>query len=166
MSSTSTLDSTVAPTRAAVRSSVAVTAGRPVRPEHRGRRGRPVRSTRRAHTAQPPRRAVRPTVVAPVSRRHLRLTRRGRLVLVGLVAVLLFAAFSYGRVGADGSTTALPQPAPEQATVQAGDTLWTVAQRLAPGRDPRPVVEQLRRLNHLDGVGLQAGQQLLLPRAS
>ena len=93
----------------------------------------------------------------------LRLTRRGRAVVVAALAVLLFAAFSLGRVGAEGSTSAAPQT--RTAVVAPGDTLWSVAQELAPGRDPRPVVEQLRRLNDLDGGGLRAGQLLVLPAA-
>ena len=44
-------------------------------------------------------------------------------------------------------------------TVEQGDTLWSIARRLAPGRDPRPVVDRLIEVNHLQG-GLQAGQQL------
>ncbi len=91
----------------------------------------------------------------------VRLTRRGRTALVLLLAMLLFAAFSLGRVGAEGSTDA---PAELQTTVVApGETLWALAKRIAPGQDPRPVVEQIRRLNDLSGGGLQAGQQLLLP---
>jgi LysM repeat protein len=44
--------------------------------------------------------------------------------------------------------------------VQSGDTLWSIASRVAPGRDPRDEVARLQRLNHLDGVDLAAGQVL------
>jgi hypothetical protein len=47
-------------------------------------------------------------------------------------------------------------------TVQAGDTLWSIALRVAPGRDPRPVVDQLIEDNHLRGA-LQVGQAISLP---
>jgi hypothetical protein len=43
--------------------------------------------------------------------------------------------------------------------VQSGDTLWLIARRVAPGRDPRPVVDHLIEVNHLHG-GLQVGQEL------
>jgi Tfp pilus assembly protein FimV len=46
-------------------------------------------------------------------------------------------------------------------TVEPGDTLWSIARRVAPGRDPRPVVDRLIQANHLGG-GLQAGQQLTI----
>jgi Tfp pilus assembly protein FimV len=91
----------------------------------------------------------------------VRLTARGRAVLVLALALLLFGAFSLGSVGAEGSTDAAP--AVEVTTVLPGDTLWSVAKRIAPGQDPRPVVDQIVRLNDLSGAGLRAGQQLLLP---
>jgi hypothetical protein len=46
--------------------------------------------------------------------------------------------------------------------VEAGDTLWGIARRVAPGRDPREVVDQMVRDNRLRG-SLQVGQQLLVP---
>jgi hypothetical protein len=94
----------------------------------------------------------------------VRLTRRGRAVLVAALAVLLFAAFSLGRTGAEGSTSA-SSPELRSTVVAPGDTLWSLAQELAPGRDPRPVVEQIRRLNDLAGGELRAGQLLVLPAA-
>jgi hypothetical protein len=100
------------------------------------------------------------------ARGPVRLTRRGRLVLLAGLVVLLFAAFSLGRVGAEGTTSSVPAAQLETTTVQPGETLWGVAKRLAPGQDPRPVVEQIRRINALPDAGLRAGQQLLLPAPS
>jgi len=96
----------------------------------------------------------------------VRLTRRGRaLVLLGLVALLL-AAFSLGRQGSSAATHLTASPVLQQTTVESGETLWSLARRVAPGNDPREVVQQIRVLNHLQGSSLQAGQQLLLPRAA
>ena len=47
-------------------------------------------------------------------------------------------------------------------TVKPGDTLWSIAHRIAPGQDPRPVVDELTADNHLQG-SLQAGQAIDLP---
>ena len=94
------------------------------------------------------------------------LTRRGRAMLLVLLVGLLYAAFAVGRSNSEAAVTAEAAPALTQTTVQQGDTLWAVARRMAPGRDPRPVVDQLRRLNHLRTAGLQVGQQLLLPAAA
>jgi hypothetical protein len=68
--------------------------------------------------------------------------RRRRLVaaLAGLGLVLTVA-----RAGAalEGSTLATPERLPHVRTVvvQPGDSLWSIAGRLAPGRDPRSVVD-------------------------
>ena len=101
------------------------------------------------------------TAAAP----SVRLTRRGRAVLVLLLSALLLAAFSIGQrdtqaadlAGGSGSV------APVATTVQPGESLWSVAQRIAPENDPRDVIAQIRRLNDLDSSELQVGQQLLLP---
>jgi len=47
-------------------------------------------------------------------------------------------------------------------TVKPGDTLWSIARRIAPGQDPRPVVDELIADNHLRG-SLQVGQAIDLP---
>lgn len=96
---------------------------------------------------------------------HTRLTRRGRVLLVaGLVAVL-FAAFSLGRSVSEAAPLTA-QPAQHLVTVQQGDSLWTLARRVAPDHDPRDVVAQIRELNDLASSGLTPGQQLLLPAAA
>lgn len=45
-------------------------------------------------------------------------------------------------------------------TVQGGDSLWSVAQRVNSVEDPRIVVERLRELNNLGSSVLQPGQVL------
>ena len=102
---------------------------------------------------------------ATASTPALRLTRRGRAVLVLLLAGLLLAAISLG--GADTQAAGVAsegQSAPVQTvTVQPGESLWSVAQRIAPDNDPREVVAQIRRLNDLESSSLQVGQLLVLP---
>jgi hypothetical protein len=47
--------------------------------------------------------------------------------------------------------------------VRAGDTLWSIGQRLAgPGGDPRPFVDELLSINHLRGF-IEPGERLHLP---
>jgi len=46
-------------------------------------------------------------------------------------------------------------------TVQPGDTLWSIARRLQPTGDLRPLVDRIAKMN--DGHSLIAGQALLLP---
>ncbi len=95
------------------------------------------------------------------------LTRRGRvLVVLGLVA-LLYAAFSLGRAGSQASTAeARPEQATPQlaeVTVEPGESLWTLARRIAPRHDPRDVVRQLKDVNDLADADLRVGQRLRLP---
>jgi LysM repeat protein len=84
-------------------------------------------------------------------------------LLLLLAAGILLAAISVGRAGSQAATATETGPSLQQATVQQGDTLWTVAQRIAPDNDPREVVAQIRRINHLHSSSLRVGQQLLLP---
>ncbi|MDT4891084.1 MAG: hypothetical protein QOE97_119 [Pseudonocardiales bacterium] len=91
----------------------------------------------------------------------LRLTRRGALVLaavvgalaVGLVWLAASAAPSAAGSGA-GSVAA------DAVTVRSGDTLWSIAARVAPHTDPRLEVATLQRLNQLDSAELTVGQLL------
>lgn len=95
----------------------------------------------------------------------VRLTRRGRVVLVMALLLVATVAFALGRVGTSQAATDGPAVRPySQTTIHSGETLWSVAMRVAPGHDPRLVVEQLVGLNHLGGGAVQVGQQLLLPR--
>lgn len=56
--------------------------------------------------------------------------------------------------------TALPSGG-ERYVVHAGDTLWSIALRLDPSADPRPLVDQLS--GELGGRDLQPGMVLTLP---
>jgi hypothetical protein len=93
---------------------------------------------------------------------RLRLTRRGRLLLLLTFATLLLVAFSLGRTSADaGSSPRVPRPV---TVVQPGETLWAIARRVAPGTDPRATIARLTELNDLGARPIVAGQRLVLPR--
>jgi Tfp pilus assembly protein FimV len=83
--------------------------------------------------------------------------RARALAIVLVVAVFLLVAPGLAR--GDG-----PDRPPPRVTyvVEPGDTLWSIARQVAPGRDPRPVVDGLIEANDLRG-GLQAGQELSIP---
>lgn len=100
--------------------------------------------------------APSPASVAP----PLRLTRRGVVVLGTLVAVLAAALLAVAGLSAPSGSGAGSHAAPASVTVRSGDTLWSIASRVAPGSDPRAEVATLQRLNHLSGTALTPGQVL------
>jgi hypothetical protein len=89
----------------------------------------------------------------------LRLTRRGVLVLaLGVLALAAGLVLTAWLSAPSASAGRRPQPA--TVVVHDGDTLWSIASRVAPGRDPRAEVAELQRRNHLLGVDLTPGQVL------
>lgn len=94
----------------------------------------------------------------------VRLTRRGRLlvsvamVVLGVTAALLLVA---GPVALAG--TGRPAAARQLVTVRPGQTVWSIAERAAPGVDPRETVQAILDLNGMRTSEVQAGTALLLP---
>jgi Tfp pilus assembly protein FimV len=84
---------------------------------------------------------------------------RARARLLAIVAIVAaFLLVVPGLAKGDGPE----RPAPRvHYVVQPGDTLWSIARRVAPARDPRPVVDGMVEANDLHG-GLQAGQELVV----
>ena len=130
----------------------------------RPRSPRPGPHTRSASEWAAPRGATGrlPRVSTP---RHpaLRLTPRGRLFLLLVLATLLLVAFSLGRTSADAGNTRPATPLPT-TIVQPGETLWAIARRVAPTADPRATIERLTAINDLGSRPIVAGQRLGLPR--
>lgn len=63
-----------------------------------------------------------------------------------------------------GSVQALAGPGDQIRVAQPGDTYWALARELAPGRDPRPVVDQLVAANG-GRSAISAGQRIVVPAA-
>jgi hypothetical protein len=78
--------------------------------------------------------------------------------LLALVVPSLVSASGRGRA----TRVAYAERGRISYTVKPGDTLWDIARRIAPGQDPRTVVDELIADNHLQG-SLQAGQAIDLP---
>jgi LysM domain len=104
------------------------------------------------------------TVPATPARQPVRLTRRGRLavtlvlvaVSTGLLGLVQPQAFAFA--GSNGPTTA-------RITVHPGETLWAIADRVAPNTDPRETIARLESMNHLRSSTVPAGSVLLVPVA-
>lgn len=97
---------------------------------------------------------------------RLRLTARGRRLVLAAAAMPLavgigFAVLSGGSAVASGEDVA--RASFETVTVLPGDTLWSIAESVAPGADPRDVIGEITRMNLLQGGALQIGQTLAIP---
>jgi hypothetical protein len=100
------------------------------------------------------------------TRGHVRLTRRGRLVVL---AFALLAVLTVGVLLASGSVATDRPGTPEPTrviTVDAGQTLWDIAAGLADDGDVRSMVDHIEHLNALDSGMLVAGQRLVVPLES
>jgi LysM domain len=99
----------------------------------------------------------------------LRLTRRGKVVLIGIPLVLLaalllsLAGFFNSPAKASESAADLSVTPTVTVTVQPGQSLWAIAGTVDPGRDARDVVADIVQLNNLSAGAVHPGQQLYVP---
>ena len=104
-------------------------------------------------------------ITAPTVR--LRITARGRRVVAFLVALPLVLALAVAVVGGGAALASNEAGASAgsftEITVMSGETLWSIAEELAPTSDPRDVVAQITRLNALSGGSVTAGQRIAIP---
>lgn len=145
-----------------------------------GRRARPVSSIRSAASSRPD--AVRgcgwDDVYFPMLAEAgpVVLTRRGRLVVSLLVLVLALAGFAMMGRGADavvnsgyerGAATQRSVDTGaelDSVVVRPGDTVWTIAEQVAPDADPRATIDRIKDLNGLDDLGaVRIGDRLVVP---
>jgi hypothetical protein len=101
-------------------------------------------------------RLVAPHRPSPSTFRRRRLAALGALALV-LATLLAVASLAGAAVrGAPGFDA---EPVARVSVVVApGDTVWSIAASMAPGEDPRPIVDAIVGAN--GGAGLVAGQRL------
>ncbi|GGC95461.1 hypothetical protein GCM10011512_23120 [Tersicoccus solisilvae] len=151
----------------------------PVRRTHRTAVRNPRPASRQAGTPVRPA-SVRPAASAPRAARvgsprrsPLHLTRRGRLVFVGLPVLLATAllltvvgVFTTAPAAAEQGVRAVPSTPAVQVTVRPGESLWELAAANAHGRDTRDVVAQIVELNGLRGDAIESGRKLYVPLGS
>lgn len=116
--------------------------------------------------ARPARRQARQQPTAhSTSGTGLRLTRRGRIVLMFASSMfLLIAVIASGRFSADAGTSLADQGrATGVVVVQPGESLWQIAEAIAPGVDPRETISLIRNLNGLGDTTVVAGQSIVVP---
>jgi hypothetical protein len=117
------------------------------------------RATARRQPTMPP---CRPAVAAGRSRVVTgRATYWRRRIVVAVMVVALVLVMAQAGAALGGSSHASPERRPAVAhrtVVRPGDSLWSVASRLAPGSDPRPVVDALAAARH--GTVLVPGETI------
>jgi hypothetical protein len=100
----------------------------------------------------------------------LRLTRRGRMVVVILAAALATVAITAASMAFSGAqATNHGRPGAgyagmHQIVVQPGQTLWSIAAQAEPSADPRQVIQEILTANSMTGSAVQAGQLLWVPK--
>jgi len=97
--------------------------------------------------------------ILPVDRARV----RRRRVTVTLVVASIGAAWAVPAVEVLGAGSEPVRVSGSSYVVRQGDTLWSIAQRISPGQDPRPVVDALASANELDPGMLMPGRTLVLP---
>ena len=100
-------------------------------------------------------------------RSSIRLTRRGRVVVVAFAATVALISF-WLTVGTDAVAGGREERAPSRpgqtVVVQPGDTLWKIAVEADPETDTRLVVQRIIDLNGLgDDPTVRPGQEIRLP---
>jgi len=90
------------------------------------------------------------------SRRELPLRHLGRWAVVLLAVIAISLGLSKVALGDSGAVQAV-------VVVQPGDTLWGIAAARYPGDDVRVRVDEIERLNGLQGPGIEVGEILRLP---
>jgi LysM repeat protein len=83
-----------------------------------------------------------------------------------VVTIAVASVFGFGNAGFIGGAVANSEAssvAYEYVTVEAGQTLWDLAEQVAPNQNPQDWMQDLVNLNGLTSTDLQPGQRIALP---
>lgn len=83
-----------------------------------------------------------------------------------VVAIAAASVFGFGNASFIGGAAANSESSPAQyeyVTIAAGQTLWDLAEELAPNQNPQDWMQDLVNLNGLTSTDLQPGQRIALP---
>jgi len=98
-----------------------------------------------------------------MERTYVRRRRTVAVVAAALVAVLMSPLAAGAVRRGEPSAPAAQQVPALVVVVQAGDTLWSIAQRIRPGDDPREVAAEIAAANGVQPGALTVGASLAVP---
>lgn len=95
----------------------------------------------------------------------LKLNRRGRLArtFVVLSLAIVLASLVSAKAGAGTDITVTKPGSFITVTVAPGETVWTLANRVAAPGDVRALVSEIISVNNLSSVDITAGQKVRIP---
>ena len=95
----------------------------------------------------------------------IHLNRRGRLArtFVVLSLAIVLGSVVSAKAGAGQDVAPVSAGSFITVTVAPGDTLWSLATRMADGGDVRSLVDEIESVNSLASAELQAGQKVRIP---
>lgn len=79
-----------------------------------------------------------------------------------LTLLVLFVWVLFGSGTADASADG-GGPTTSVVVVQPGENVWTIAQSVSPGSDPRDLVRRIRDINGIGAEHVFPGQSLIVP---
>ena len=101
--------------------------------------------------------AVRNSTISNAARRRVSFA-------LAVMFVLLATSFAIISNQPATATDSQVSVSVQYATVASGESLWAVAERVAPNVDPRDWIDQVIDLNALHGSDVVAGQRLVVPQ--
>jgi len=107
-------------------------------------------------------RPIRTAVAVPPAR----LTRRGRIVVTGVSALLIGALSAGFATAAQATRTGSGSPGRyvTKVTVLSGQSLWSLGEAYDPNADTRLIISEIQQLNSMSGDQVQPGEVLWVPR--
>ena len=116
-------------------------------------------------------REIARVVRLPIERRkgaRRRLFQRRVGVVLPAAVLLVSVWFGSGLIASLGATSSfqvlagsIPTAGGYRYVVQPGDTVWSIASRLEPGRDPRALVDEL--VSRWHGADVHVGERVIVP---
>lgn len=81
-----------------------------------------------------------------------------------VVAIATTSIFGFVNTAAANSQTSSSAAKFEYVTVSAGQTLWDLAEQIAPNTDPQDWMQDVVNLNGLTSTDLKPGQRIAIPQ--